>query len=103
MHILVVDDDPEIAGFLKRGLVYEGYAVDTASDGIEALAKARDREPDLVILDVMMPGIAGVDVSKRLRRASNVPILILTAKAAVADRVAGLDSIGHAWRWPTWE
>ena len=92
MRILVVDDDPEIASFLKRGLVYEGYTVDTASDGTEALAKAREREPDLVILDVMMPGIDGVEVGKRLRRASDIPILMLTAKATVADRVAGLDS-----------
>ncbi len=92
MHILVVDDDPEIVSFVKRGLAYEGYAVDTAGDGIEALAKARDREPDLVILDIMMPGIDGIEVSKRLRQAGDVPILMLTAKGTVADRVAGLDS-----------
>ena len=54
MRILVVDDDPEIVSFLKRGLAYEGYSIDTASDGTEALAKAREREPDLVILDIMM-------------------------------------------------
>jgi two-component system response regulator MprA len=92
MRILVVDDDPEIVSFLKRGLTYEGYSVDTASDGAEALAKAREIEPDLVILDIMMPGIDGVEVSKRLRQASDVPILILTAKGTVADRVTGLDS-----------
>jgi two-component system response regulator MprA len=92
MRILVVDDDPEIVSFLKRGLIYEGYGVDTASDGIEALAKAREIEPGLVILDIMMPGIDGVEVSKRLRQASDVPILMLTAKGTVADRVTGLDS-----------
>ena len=92
MRILVVDDDPEIVSFLKRGLIYEGYTVDTASDGTEALAKARDREPDLVILDIMMPGIDGIEVSTRLRQASNIAILMLTAKGTVADRVAGLDS-----------
>jgi two-component system response regulator MprA len=92
MRILVVDDDPEIASFLKRGLTYEGYTVDTASDGTEALAKAREAEPDLVILDVMMPGIDGLEVSKRLRQASKLPILMLTAKGTVADRVKGLDS-----------
>lgn len=92
MRILVVDDDPEIVSFLKRGLIYEGYTVDTASDGTEALAKAREREPDLVILDIMMPGIDGIEVSTRLRQASDVPILMLTAKGTVADRVAGLDS-----------
>jgi len=92
MHILVVDDDPEIVSFLKRGLIYEGYSVDTANDGVEALARALEREPDLIILDIMMPGIDGIEVSQRLRQAGDVPILMLTAKGTVADRVAGLDS-----------
>lgn len=92
MRILVVDDDPEIVSFLRRGLIYEGYDVDTAGDGTEALAKAREREPDLVVLDIMMPGIDGLEVSQRLRSASDVPILMLTAKGTVADRVAGLES-----------
>ena len=92
MRILVVDDDPEIVSFVKRGLAYEGYTVDTADDGTEALAKALEREPDLVILDIMMPGLDGIEVSKRLRLASDVPILMLTARGTVADRVAGLDS-----------
>jgi two-component system response regulator MprA len=92
MRILVVDDDPEIVSLLRRGLIYEGYAVDTANDGVEALAKARDRDPDLVILDIMMPGLDGVEVSKRLRQAGDVPILMLTAKGTVADKVSALDS-----------
>ena len=92
MHILVVDDDPEIVSFLKRGLIYEGYTVATASDGAEALSKALEKEPDLIILDIMMPCIDGIEVSQRLRQASDVPILMLTAKGTVADRVAGLDS-----------
>lgn len=93
MRILIVDDDPEIVSMLRRGLAYEGYTVETASDGVEALAKAREKEPDLVILDVMMPGIDGIEVSKRLRQGSSgLPILMLTAKGTVADRVAGLDS-----------
>jgi len=92
MRILVVDDDPEIVSFLKRGLIYEGYTVDTASNGTEALAKARESEPDLVILDIMMPGIDGIEVCKRFRQVSAVPILMLTAKGTVADRVVGLDS-----------
>jgi len=92
MRILVVDDDPEIIGLLKRGLSYEGYTVETAADGTDALAKARDHEPDLVILDVMMPGIDGLEVSKRLRQAGDVPILMLTAKGGVTDIVAGLGS-----------
>jgi len=91
VRILVVDDDPEIASFLRRGLTYDGYAVDTAGDGTEALTKAHESEPDLVILDIMMPGIDGIEVGKRLRQASDVPILMLTAKGTVADRVAGLD------------
>jgi len=91
-RILVVDDDPEILSFLKRGLIYEGYEIDTAGDGAEALAKARDREPDIVILDIMMPEIDGIEVSKRLRQAGDVPILMLTAKGTVADKIAGLDS-----------
>ena len=92
MLIFVVDDDPEIVSFLKRGLTYEGYTVDTASDGAEALTKIREREPDLVVLDIMMPGIDGIEVSKRLRQGSDLPILMLTAKGTVTDRVAGLDS-----------
>jgi len=92
MRILVVDDDTEILSFLKRGLVYEGYTVDIASNGTEALAKARDNEPELVILDIMMPGIDGIEVCKRFRQASAVPILMLTAKGTVDDRVVGLDS-----------
>jgi len=92
MRILVVDDDPEIVSFLKRGLIYEGYSVDTAGGGTEALTKSREKEPDLVILDIMMPGIDGVEVSKRLRQASDVPILMLTAKGTIADKITGLDS-----------
>ena len=92
IHILVVDDDPEIVSLLRRGLIFEGYAVDTAGNGVEALAKLRDNETDLVILDVMMPGIDGIEVNKRLRQVSEVPVLMLTAKGTVADRIAGLDS-----------
>ncbi len=92
MRILVVDDDPEIVSFIRRGLAYEGYTVDTAADGKEALTKARDREPDLVVLDIMMPGINGIEVTKRLRGGGDVPILMLTAKGTVADKVTGFES-----------
>ena len=92
MRILVVDDDPEIVSFLRRGLAYEGYGVDTAADGAEALTKARDKAPDLVVLDIMMPGLDGLEVARRLRQGGDIPILMLTAKGTVADRVAGLDS-----------
>jgi two-component system response regulator MprA len=91
-RILVVEDDAKIADLLRRGLAFEGYAVDVASDGESALTLARDREPDVVILDLMLPGMDGLQVCRRLRAGSDVPILMLTAKGAVADRVAGLDS-----------
>jgi len=83
---------PEIASFIRRGLAYEGYTVETAADGNEALAKARDREPDLVILDIMMPGIDGIEVAKRLRAGGEVPIIMLTARGTTADKVTGLES-----------
>ena len=92
MRILIVDDDPEIVSFVKRGLAYEGYTVDTAVDGSEALTKAWEKEPDLVILDIMMPGIDGLEVAKRLRQGGDVPIIMLTAKGTVVDKVTGLES-----------
>jgi len=90
-RILVVDDDPAVISVLRRGLTYEGFSVDTAASGEEALAVARERYPDLVILDVMMPGMDGLAVLERLRAAdSQLPVLLLTAKDAPADEVVGL-------------
>ncbi len=91
-HILVIEDDPSIADLLRRGLIYEGYSVQVAGDGPAGLTAARDRLPDLVLLDLMLPGMDGLTVCARLRAASDVPILILTAKDAVPDRVKGLDA-----------
>lgn len=91
-HVLVVDDDSRIAAALRRALIYEGYHVDVAPDGQIALNRARERMPDLAILDVMMPGIDGLEVTRRLRAEGDVPILLLTAKDGTADRVKGLDS-----------
>lgn len=91
-RILVIEDEQRIAQFIERGLIFEGYRVDVAYDGRTGLAMARDNPPDLVVLDWMLPGIDGLEVCKRLRAASNVPILMLTAKDDVADRVTGLDS-----------
>jgi two-component system response regulator MprA len=91
-RILVVDDDPRLAASVRRALVYEGYRVETAADGPTALASTRDRLPDLVVLDVMLPGMDGLEVCQRLRAASDVPILMLTAKDAIDARVDGLDS-----------
>jgi two-component system response regulator MprA len=91
-HVLVIEDDPAIRDLLRRGLVYENYKVTVAGDGASGLAAARDNPPDLVVLDWMMPGLDGLEVCKRLRSASNVPILMLTAKDAVPDRVMGLEA-----------
>ncbi len=92
-RILVIDDDPAITGVLKRGLSYEGFLVDVAATGKEGLDKARELPPSLVILDVMMPGIDGLEVCRRLRSADpNLPILMLTARDAVSDQVQGLET-----------
>jgi DNA-binding response OmpR family regulator len=91
-RILVIDDEPKIVDFIRRGLVYEGYEVQVAYDGESGLTLAHQQPPDLVILDVMLPGQDGLEVCRRLRTTSDVPILMLTAKDAVPDRVAGLDA-----------
>jgi two-component system response regulator MprA len=92
-RILVVDDDPKILSLMRRGLAFAGYTVDLAADGEAALALARDHPPDLVVLDVMLPGLDGIEVCRRLRAGDpDLPILMLTAKGRVPDRVAGLDA-----------
>ncbi len=90
--ILIVEDEAEIAGYLRRGLTFEGYNVEIAADGRQALEIARERPPDLVVLDLMLPGIDGLEVARRIRTASDVPIIMLTARDAVPDRVAGLEA-----------
>ncbi|MEI7772452.1 MAG: response regulator transcription factor [Chloroflexales bacterium] len=90
-RILVVEDEAEIASYLRRGLVYEGYTVEVAFSGAAAMAAARERPPDLVILDLGLPDIDGIEVARRLRSGPPLPILMLTARDAVADRVAGLE------------
>jgi two-component system response regulator MprA len=90
-RILVIEDDEGITRFLRRGLAYEGYTVDIAADGQMGLIAARDNPPDLVVLDLMLPGIDGLEVCRRLRAGGDVPILILTARDGVNDRVLGLD------------
>jgi len=91
-RILIIEDEPEIANYLRRGLVLEGFQVTVAADGPTGLAAAREMPHDLVILDLMLPGIDGLEVARRLRAASDVPIIILTARDAVADRVRGLEN-----------
>jgi two-component system, OmpR family, response regulator MprA len=92
-HILIVDDESRVTSALRRVLAYEGYIVSTAADGESALAIARTRPPDLVILDIMLTGINGLEVCRRLRAAGDeVAVLMLTARDTVADRVTGLET-----------
>jgi two-component system response regulator MprA len=93
MRILVADDDPALRDALRRALRLEGYEVELAADGSEALAALATGNPDLVVLDVAMPNVDGLEVARRVRVEGNrVPILMLTARDAVDDRVAGLDA-----------
>jgi DNA-binding response OmpR family regulator len=91
-RVLVVDDEEIIVEMLTMGLNYEGFEVSVARTGYEALEQARSARPDIVVLDVMLPGIDGVEVCRRLRGISDVGILMLTARGEVEDRVVGLDS-----------
>jgi two-component system response regulator MprA len=91
-RILIIEDEDKILQFLQRGLTYEGYRVVTAADGPAGLALARSEVPDLVILDWMLPGLDGLEVCRRLRAAGPTPILMLTARESVSDRVLGLDA-----------
>ncbi|MGO4499388.1 response regulator transcription factor [Paenibacillus sp. 2RAB27] len=91
-NIMVIDDDEKITSMLRRGLAFEGYLVTTAANGLEGLKQMLVTEPQLIILDVMMPHIDGWEVVRRIRESgSEVPILMLTAKDDISDRVKGLD------------
>lgn len=91
-RILIVEDEPAIADFIRRGLLQEDFRVEVAYDGKEGLERAQQSPPDLIILDIMLPGIDGLEVCRRLREFSDVPIIMLTAKDAVPDRVRGLEA-----------
>ncbi len=91
-RVLIVEDDEDIADVLRRSLRSEGYEVLTSADGVEALDVATGFVPDLVVLDLGLPRLDGVEVCRRLRADSDVPILMLTARAETEDRVGGLDS-----------
>jgi DNA-binding response OmpR family regulator len=91
-RVLVVEDDAEIADVLRRSLRKEGYEVRTSADGVDALEAAAAFVPDLVVLDLGLPRLDGIEVCKRLRADDDVPILMLTARAEIEDRVDGLDS-----------
>ena len=93
VRILVADDDPAVRESLRRSLSFNGYEVTLASDGHEALTASSNAAPDLVLLDVNMPGIDGLEVCRRIRGSgSDVPVLILTARVEIGDRVLGLDA-----------
>lgn len=93
MRLLVIEDEKKVARFIKKGLEEEGYAVDLASDGEEGLARVLDQVHDLIILDIALPKIDGLQVLKKLReRKVPAPVLLLTVRAAIEDKVLGLDS-----------
>src|ERR687886_465440 len=95
MRILVVEDDPRIGGFLQQGLEESGYSVTLVDNGEDGYLQARLNPFDLVILDLMLPGMDGLDVARKLRAArKNVPILMLTARDSEMDKVTGLDAGG---------
>ncbi len=90
--VLIVDDDRRLLDMLRRTLAYEGYHVVTATNGHQALEQARIQRPDVIVLDWLMPGLDGIQVARRIREADGIPILMLTARDAIEDRVQGLDS-----------
>ena len=89
--ILVVDDDANICELLRLYLTKEGYQVTTAGDGEEGLEKFNQIKPDMVLLDVMMPRMDGLEVCRRIRKAGNTPVMMLTAKGETFDKVLGLE------------
>ena len=92
-RILVVEDEAKLAQFIELELKYEGYDVTVVNDGLSGLTTARESNPDLILLDWMLPGISGLEICKRLRQTgSKIPIILLTAKDDISDRVAGLDA-----------
>lgn len=92
LKVILVEDDPAMVSLVSLGLRYEGYQVLTAENGLEGLRLAETENPDLLILDWMLPGLDGVGICKRVRAHSEIPIIIITARDAVTDRVQGLDA-----------
>ena len=92
MRLLIVEDEPDLLNVVARGLREEGYAVDTATDGEEGLYKARESDYDAIVLDVMLPVMNGFEVVKLLREKKKTPVLMLTARGRIQDRVQGLDA-----------
>jgi two-component system, OmpR family, response regulator len=92
MRVLVVEDEPDLLGSLMKALREDGYAVDGAADGEDGLFKAESYDYDAVVLDIMLPGIDGWELLRRLRKTKKTPVLMLTARDAIRDRVKGLDT-----------
>lgn len=90
--ILIIEDEAKIARFIEMELSYEGYTTEKAADGREGLSLAEAGSFDLILLDIMLPGLSGMEVLRRLRRSSDVPVILLTARDSVVDKVSGLDS-----------
>ena len=90
--VLIVDDEPQIVDFLQMGFSYEGFLVFTAMTGTEAIQSVITHQPDLVILDIMLPGYDGLEVTRQIRRSQDTAIIMLTAKGDIDDRVTGLDT-----------
>ena len=90
-RILIVEDEEKIARFVELELLHEGYQVGKAADGRTGLSMAESGAYDLVLLDVMLPGLSGTEVLRRLRKTSQIPVILLTARDGVMDRVSGLD------------
>lgn len=91
-RILIIEDDKAIVRVLERALIYDGYDVDSASTGERGLELVREKPPSLIILDLMLPGMDGMEVTSHIRKENNTPILMLTARDSLNDRVQGLDS-----------
>jgi two-component system, OmpR family, response regulator ArlR len=90
-RILIIEDEKQIVRFLELELMHEGYAIETAADGLAGIAALERNMPDLILLDIMLPGMSGLEVCRRLRQTSEVPIIMLTARDGTADKVLGLD------------
>ena len=90
--VLIIEDEAEILSFLKPELIHEGYEVDTASEGRTGLEKIENEKYDIVLLDLMLPGLNGIEVCRRARKVTNVPIIMITARDQIIDKVTGLDN-----------
>lgn len=91
-RILVIEDEKKLARFIELELIHEGYLVDIAYDGNNGLSLLQNNKYDLVLLDLMLPGLNGIEITRRIRKSSEIPIIMLTARSEVIDKVAGLDS-----------